>query len=330
MKKELHRKLFIGPMTKNVVDAVIFHDSNRKQFGLLPSRRQIETVGLGSGYVNNWSTEDFKKYSSDVLVLRDHGGPGQGKSEDDGMQSFKADIASGITFLHVDPWKKASSIEEASLKTVEIIRECNQMGDVFYEIGTESAIYEYTPKDLAKFLALTKKSLGSEFENIVYCVVQSGTKVRETKNVGIFQDSSAREMCSIVHDYGLLAKEHNSDYLSESEFKERKECGVNSFNIAPEFGVLETKTLMNILLDADIKLYKEFVQICYESNKWKKWVDSNPSLEKAALICGHYNFANQRVTEIKALASNILSLDIDNHLKSVAIEKLASIEEMVK
>ena len=49
-------KYFIGPMSKNVVDAVIEFDGN---FGFIPSRRQVD---YNDGYVNNWTTEKFFKY----------------------------------------------------------------------------------------------------------------------------------------------------------------------------------------------------------------------------------------------------------------------------
>ena len=53
-------KLFIGPMTKNVVDTIIkFCDVENQSIGLIPSRRQIEYDG---GYVNNWATYQFTAY----------------------------------------------------------------------------------------------------------------------------------------------------------------------------------------------------------------------------------------------------------------------------
>ncbi len=55
--------LGIGPMSKNCVDVVtdLANDYNIPIM-LIASRRQIESKELGSGYVNNWSTEEFSKY----------------------------------------------------------------------------------------------------------------------------------------------------------------------------------------------------------------------------------------------------------------------------
>ena len=57
-------RFFIGPMSKNVVDAVINFDSD---IGLIPSRRQVDYDG---GYVNNWTTKEFSKYSKNIILKR--------------------------------------------------------------------------------------------------------------------------------------------------------------------------------------------------------------------------------------------------------------------
>ena len=73
-------KIFIGPMSKNIVDAIIdYSNDNNVHIGLIPSRRQIEFDG---GYVNNWTTQEFCDYvkskTNNILLVRDHSGPLQG------------------------------------------------------------------------------------------------------------------------------------------------------------------------------------------------------------------------------------------------------------
>ena len=72
----MNPKLFIGPMSKEIVDAVIDYPA---PLGLIPSRRQVDHE---SGYVNRWVTETFCNYvrskTDKVLLVRDHGGPNQG------------------------------------------------------------------------------------------------------------------------------------------------------------------------------------------------------------------------------------------------------------
>ena len=53
-------KIFIGPMSKNIVDSIIeYVNDTGIHIGIIPSRRQIENDG---GYVNNWTTKDFCNY----------------------------------------------------------------------------------------------------------------------------------------------------------------------------------------------------------------------------------------------------------------------------
>ena len=55
-------KFFIGPMSKNIVDAILdFTMIEDYKIGIIPSRRQID---YNSGYVNNWATTTFANYIS--------------------------------------------------------------------------------------------------------------------------------------------------------------------------------------------------------------------------------------------------------------------------
>ena len=99
-------KYFIGPMSKNVVDTIIeFCNKTNNTIGLIPSRRQVEWDG---GYVNNWTTQEFTEYvkskTDKILLVRDHSGPGQGQSDDDGYQSLSEDCKY-LDLVHIDPWK---------------------------------------------------------------------------------------------------------------------------------------------------------------------------------------------------------------------------------
>ena len=89
----MNSKIFLGPMSKNIVDTVIeYSNSFKLPFTFIPSRRQVEYDG---GYVNNWTTKEFVNYVKTkgkyISVERDHGGPGQGTNMDDGVDSFKED-----------------------------------------------------------------------------------------------------------------------------------------------------------------------------------------------------------------------------------------------
>lgn len=328
--------LYVGPMSKLCVDAVLdYNKSEIHKLGLLPSRRQIECKALGGGYVNKWSTETFSEYissSKETIIQRDHAGPSQGLFPDSGEESLIADIKSGIKLLHIDPWKKNKNIKEACEVTFNLMEKCLQKNpDTIFEVGTEEAIRPITPAELAAFLSSLKNKSSDVFNSIAYGVVQSGTSVIEDKNIGFFNPEKSREMCSIVKDFGLLSKEHNCDYLTPDQIKDRMKCGVDAFNIAPEFGVTQTRILLDLLKDnSKFDARNAFIQKCIESNKWKKWILPGEKEDIfLAQICGHYNFTSKEATICYETLSSIIDFDkiVKDKLRSRFAEILCALQE---
>jgi tagatose-1,6-bisphosphate aldolase non-catalytic subunit AgaZ/GatZ len=288
-------RLFAGPMSLEIVNAVINYSENKKPMGLIPSRRQIEYCG---GYVNEWKTGDFLNYvnskTDKVLFVRDHAGPSQGIKVDDGIKSMTCDINSGFNIIHIDPWKTCTSIDEGIAKTVSLINYCLSIDEnIKFEIGTEAAIFPYTPEDLDKFLNSVSHQLGVNFNSVEYAVVQSGVEISGTKNIGKFDARRLRAMVSSVKKYNLMSKEHNGDYLSLDQIRQRVDCGLDSINIAPEFGVRQTRFLIkNCLIDND-----EAINQCLKTKKYHKWIPANrkknPPENLIVEVSGHYSFTKK-------------------------------------
>jgi fructose/tagatose bisphosphate aldolase len=186
-------KYGIGVMSKNIVDACIeYANENNKHLIFIPSRRQVDYIG---GYVNHWTTEVFSKYvrdrSSNILLKRDHGGPGQGLHHDDGLTSLIHD-ANYFDAIHIDPWKISKSFKEGCINTRNLIDHCFDINNnIIYEVGTEESIFKYESHQLEELIEYLKKHLSVEkFDRIKFAVIQSGTSLKETKNMppaqGIF------------------------------------------------------------------------------------------------------------------------------------------------
>ena len=306
-------KYFIGPMSKNVVDAVIEHNGN---FGFIPSRRQVDYNG---GYVNNWSTGEFATYvGGRVPIGRDHGGAGQGYSEDDGYESFLHDYKY-FDIIHIDPWKKYQKFEDGLEETLAVLNYIYNMNQsVMFEVGTEEAIRKFTADELDTLLRTLSEF--EFFDNIEYAVVQSGVGLDLGKqtNTGTFDSNRLKEMVNVCKKFGKKSKEHNGDYLSSVEYKSRFDLGLDSINIAPEFGQLETLCYLDEMGD-DIE---DYYQICYESKRWEKWVgkDFIPEDNKRELIkiCGHYVFSNETFLKVKP--------DINSKIKDTIKGKLSELQ----
>ena len=116
-------------------------------------------------------------------------------------------------------------------------------------------------------------------------------------------------------------KEHNADYLSNHSLSLHPRLGIHAANIAPEFGVVETKAFIEILKKFNkTKLLEEFYEISYNSNKWKKWLVPNSNADKVqkAIISGHYIFSNKKFEILKKKVQLFLlkkNINLNNHLQ---------------
>tara|TARA_B100000161_G_C33552589_1_gene416098 strand:- start:1126 stop:2289 length:1164 start_codon:yes stop_codon:yes gene_type:complete len=340
--------LGVGPMSLNCVDSVIeISNHERIPLMLIASRRQIDSEDFGGGYVNNWTTEEFSKYvlNKDKLGLtylaRDHGGPWQSDLEierklplseamESAKKSYKIDIDKGFQILHLDPSidiHGTLSVDESLERLFELYDFCCNYSrkkgkEIIYEIGTEEQSGSTNSQEeleftLSKIHEFCEKNL---YPKPTFVVIQTGTRVKELRNIGSL-DSPFRvkneippeiqipQMIDICNKYQILMKEHNADYLSDEVLSWHPRLGIHAANVAPEFGVIESKAILKILEDNGFKdISEKFLKISYDSGKWKKWMISGSKTtdRDKAIIAGHYNFSNPEFIEIKNKAEEML------------------------
>ncbi len=352
--------LGVGPMSVNCVDAAIeLANEHEVPLLLIASRRQIDSEEFGGGYVNNWTTEEFANYvierdkKGKVLLARDHGGPWQSiKEKEAGLglrramesakSSYRADIAAGFQVLHIDPSVDIHGqpdIDEVLERVFDLYEYCwsqaqQHRQEVIFEIGTEEQSgstnsqeeLDYTLNEVREFCAKNR------LPRPTFVVIQCGTRVMETRNVGSF-DSPIRvadeipaeiqlpKMIEICNRYGIFMKEHNTDYLSDDGLQWHPRLGIHAANVAPEFGVAETRALLGLLEGNGLQpLADRFLQIAYSSKKWDKWMlkDTKATDRDRAVIAGHYVFSNPECVALKNEASLALArkgLDLQQCLK---------------
>ena len=355
--------LGVGPMSKNCIDATIeLANEYCTPLMLIASRRQIDSEQFGGGYVENWTTEQFADYvrykdtQKNIILARDHGGPWQNELEisnklnlNDAMQSakesYRADIDAGFQMLHIDPSVDIHAnpnIDQVLERVYELYEFCwtysqQKKQDVIFEIGTEEQNgsnntqeeLEYTLECMRKFCKSNKLPYPS------FIVIQAGTKVMEMRNVGSF-DSPIRvanelppeiqipRMISICNHYKIFMKEHNADYLSTDSLKWQPRLGIHAANIAPEFGVAESKAFIDLMENSNQNiLLEEFLRISYDSKKWEKWMinATSASDKDRAIISGHYIFSTAECLELKNQARFHIK-DLDTQLKNKVKESI--------
>lgn len=332
MDKFKNVKFCIGPMSKNIVDAIIkyVNDTNKKMI-LIPSRRQIEYDG---GYVNNWTTKEFSEYvrskTKNIFLERDHGGPGQGSTMDNGIKSLEEDCKF-FDIIHIDPWKFYKNYDGGLNSTLELIKYCYEKNqNLYFEIATEEAIKKFTVDTLKKLTSDLVERLDKEiYDRIIYLVIQSGTALREGKNIGTYENTRLDNMVNMAKKRNFLTKEHNGDWLSDEQVKDKFSTNLDAINIAPEFGMIESKVILDKLRkDNNQELIQKFYKLCFDSKKWIKWVskDFKPEENKEKLIeiCGHYVFAKKEFLEIKNNYTNI-----DDEIQRVIYDRLIHIHDLV-
>lgn len=352
--------LCAGPMSLNCVDAVIeLANTHNVPLMLIASRRQVDSAEFGGGYVNNWTTESFARYviekddNDRVILARDHGGPWQSELEkksglslrramESAKASFRADIDAGFQVLHIDPSldiHEKPTLDDVLDRVYELYEFCSSYArekgrKVLFEIGTEEQSgstsgqeeLEYTLAAMRVFCERNKLPYPS------FVVIQTGTRVFETRNTGAM-DAPVRvanelppeiqvpKMIEICNKYRIFMKEHNTDYLSEESLQWHPRLGIHAANVAPEFGVAETRALLEALEGNGLTaLAERFLKLAYGSRKWEKWLlpDTRATERDRAVIAGHYVFSDPECREIKKAAASELGgrgIELDVFLK---------------
>ena len=119
-------------------------------------------------------------------------------------------------------------------------------------------------------------------------------------NIGLYKETWLNESIYLSRTYGLINKEHNGDYLKTDLIHKKFDHGLDTINIAPEFGQMQTKIYWNNL---NSKERSKFYKLCLDSGRWKKWVDEDfdyeTEVEALINICGHYVFSHPKFEMIK-------------------------------
>jgi D-tagatose-1,6-bisphosphate aldolase subunit GatZ/KbaZ-like len=349
--------LGVGPMSQNCVDGAIeLANDHEIPLMLIASRRQIECEEMGGGYVNNWSTEAFAKYVTErdrkgkIILARDHGGPWQNPAEvlakcslrnamESAKNSYEVDIASGFQLIHIDPSVDihgSPSVADILERVYELYEHCwstakSLRKDIIFEIGTEEQSggtnsveeLELVLKDISAFCQRNTLPRPS------FVVMQTGTRVMETRNVGSFDapfrisdelpaEIQVPRMLELCQKYGIYMKEHNTDYLSDEALSWHPKLGIHAANVAPEFGVTETRAFIELLRSKGLEnLLMRFLELSYNSKKWLKWMvpDTTASDFDRSVIAGHYVFSTPEFREIKAQAEAESKMNVDTYLK---------------
>lgn len=300
----MNSKLGIGPISTEIIEAAFRYSQNKNSdLMLIASKNQID---WDKGYVNNWDTKNYrnflnemkKKYTkSTVYICRDHCGPGF-KNDDlkDVYRTINTDIEAGFDLIHIDFCHFKGEKKEQLLAAKKAIDHIKKISvQILLEVGTDENRGDFL-SDLSS-IEEEMKFFTSEYP-IHFFVCQTGSLTMELNQRGRFNESFIQKLRPVASKYSLKLKEHNADYLSAEEICLRRKL-IDSVNVAPQFGVIQTFLTLNKCFLYGISA-DEFLEKSYNSKRWKKWLYNNSSQNKylCSLIAGHYIFASDEYKKL--------------------------------
>ena len=315
----------------------------------IASRNQVESAELGGGYAEGWDQAGLVRFLNEQVgrrrgtarwfVGRDHGGPWQRDDEyrsripwplarARALRSVRDDIDAGFHYLHIDVAKDpflgdAIPVDLGVQRIVELMRGAEShriargLPGIDYEVSLEKANGQVTPPAEFQFFL---ESLLAELSHIglpmpLFAVANTGTWTKLDRNVGEFQEASARHLATIARRYGLVFKEHNADYLADEDLRSHARCGIGMVNVAPEFGHAETAALLDLAdlesvgvpLVATSGIAGKLTELVMQSGRAAKWLHGASADDHLlAKIGGHYFFSHPAIAQAReALFANI-------------------------
>jgi hypothetical protein len=284
---------------------------------IIASRNQVDYI---NGYVCNTHelAKQINQFKTDNLLLcRDHCGPYFKDADrhltlDDAMnqclKTISADIANGFDLIHIDVSRIESNQLEYATRLIEYTLNLNPR--IMLEFGSENN----TGIDLQSSIGRIDTQL--EFlqkykNNVKFFVTQTGSLTKENQS-GCFDVARNTSIVDQVHEAGFLFKEHNADYFVSTDIEKRIKAGVDSLNIAPQLGKVQTEILYKV---APHQLWEEFSTHVYKQNFWQRWVQPGETDKQlATLVSGHYCFNS------KEYASILNNIDVGQFKKELKIE----------
>lgn len=295
-------QLGVGPMSVPIVDACLRYSAQHNYpIMIIASRNQADTY---TGYA--FTSGNLAKYTRNhpaydparVLLCRDHCGPyfsdhDRGLFLSDALErcleTAQGDIQAGFDLIHVDV-SRVSETEQYTVARKLFSYVLDRKPSMMFEFGTE----DNTGTGLAESLEKLQQQL--EFvqqyrPNIKFAVSQTGSLTKHTQ-VGTFDVDANSKIAKLIHDHGLLFKEHNADYLAREQVSKRVLAGVDSINIAPQLGCIQSQ----LYLDYGMMFpdhFAQFRQDVLDAGYWRKWVPDHILDDDTRFVASaHYCFGS--------------------------------------
>ena len=291
-------------MSKEIIDILADHTVDEEYpLMIIASRNQVD---YNSGYV--CTTQELAdlvkdKKTENLLLCRDHCGPyfadsDKGLTLEEAMlqckRTIEADIAAGFDLIHIDVSKITENQLDYGKELIDYALSLNPA--IKLEFGSE----DNTGVDVASSIGRLEPQLAfleQYKDNVVFFVTQTGSLTKDGQ-AGNFNVETNKQVGEQIRAAGFLFKEHNADYFTAEDIQNRINAGVDSLNIAPQLGKLQTDTLKEF---APQDAWDKFADYVYSQNKWQRWVAPGVTDKDLAVsVSGHYCFNSDEYRNVLA------------------------------
>ena len=294
-------KLGLGPMSLIINDVLARYSRDQQRpLMFIASRNQVDA---DSGYVMTTralAAQLDPLRSPYLMVCRDHCGPyfldqekslALGQAVTATKKTIAGDIENGFDLIHIDTSRCPDPYPVAD----ELFNFCLKLNPhIQFEFGTEenvgvaAGVKKY--QDDVRF--------ASQYPNMQFVVAQTGSLTMEDRQAGSFDIPMVRKLVNFANQAGVKLKEHNADYLTAGQIQLRKTAGVHACNIAPQLGVIQTKTILRLADQYGVDS-TEFKTTVLDSKKWTKWMIECDTDIKIA-VAGHYCFGSDAYDRLES------------------------------
>ena len=319
-------KLFIGPQTNNILDAILkYNNSFPNRLGIIISRDQVENKKYGDAYLFN-SKKKFINYvrtnNKKIQICRDHGGLFKNNSEKklsykrayiNSLDSICEDSDLLFNIIHLDPENFKNRYDESNHFLNNIIKANNK---ILIEFGEEKKMLNLNKKKYLNDLYFFAK-----FEkNKKFKLSYTKSYIRNGKNYIQFDKKDYEFITNETNKYGLKIKDHNCDFLSKSNLKKKIELGIENFNIAPEFSYIENDFLFKICKKYKyINEFNLFANLVLKKNKWKRWTNISSNKHLKYCLSAHYFYKTKEYLNL------IKKINININYNALAVDRLINL-----
>lgn len=310
-------------MSREIIDIIAKYTVDHNYpLMIIASRNQVD---YNCGYVctSKELAEQVSLYrNQNLLLCRDHCGPyfsdlDQSLSIDDAIirckNTIAEDISAGFDLIHIDVSRIKENQFYYASELIDYAISLNSK--IKLEFGSE----DNTGIDINSSIGRIDSQL--EFlkpykDNIVFFVSQTGSLTKDSQT-GVFDILKNTQIKEQIHLAGFLFKEHNADYFTKDDINQRIQAGIDSLNIAPQLGKIQTDILKDL---SPIELWQKFSDLVYSKNYWKRWVAEGVTDQNIAVsVSGHYCFNSD---EYRNILAAIDATKFNNLLSAKIIELL--------